>query len=65
MKKFPALLLLSGFVFSCQTGPNFRNMTAQELGQYNLNRPVEERVHCYMQEHTRSRIPRVTCQTLG
>ena len=40
-------------------------MTAQELGAYNLNRPVEERVHCYMREHTSSRIPRVVCQTLG
>ena len=30
-----------------------------------IDKPVEERVHCYMREHTSSRIPRLVCETLA
>ncbi len=52
-------------LLSCQSGPSFKSMTAQELAAYNLDKPVEERVHCYMREHTSSRIPRLVCETLA
>ena len=58
--KIPLLALLS-----CQAGPSFKSMTAQELAAYNIDKPIEERVHCYMREHTSSRIPRVVCETLA
>ncbi|NKB32454.1 MAG: hypothetical protein GKR91_05090 [Pseudomonadales bacterium] len=65
MLKYVTLLPICFLTLSCQSGPNFRQMSAQELGAYNMDKPVEERIYCYMKEHTRSRIPRLVCETLA
>jgi len=64
------LLLASGTIFAlaaCATAnrPNFEAMSEDELFLYNQERPVMQRVYCFVGFHTSSRIRRKNCMTVA
>jgi len=52
---------------ACSTGERTvsRSLSDQEVYQYNLDKPLREKIYCYERTRTGSRIPRRTCMTVA